>query len=84
MRVVKEPEIVEVASAIHPRRRVVVLRRDDGHFTFVEQYLFVSEYDGKIIAEGWATLQPNGIYASSTIAEREGQAAFARRHRLAY
>jgi hypothetical protein len=87
VQIVKELEIVEVASAIHPgrrqRRRIVVLRRDDGNHTFAEQYFFVSEYEGQIIAEGWQTLRPNGIYASAAIAESEGRAAFERWYRLA-
>jgi hypothetical protein len=82
VQVVKELEVVEVPTAVHPRRRVVVLRRDDGNYTFTEQYFFVSEYEGKIVAQGWATLGPHGIYASAAIAEFEGRAAFARRHQL--
>jgi hypothetical protein len=76
VQVVKELEAVEVAAAIHPRRRIVVLRRDDGYYTFAEQYFFVSEYEGEIIAEGWQTQPPTGIYASAAIAESEGRAAF--------
>jgi hypothetical protein len=83
MQVVKELEIVEVASAIHPRRRIVVLRRDDGLYSFAEQYFFRSEYEGEVIAEGWYTQSSNGIYASAAIAELEGRAAFAHWHRLA-
>jgi hypothetical protein len=83
VRVIKELEIVEVASATHPRRRIVVLRCDDGYFTFAEQYFFVSEYEGEVIAEGWQMLPPNGVYASATVAEHEGRAAFARWHSLA-
>jgi hypothetical protein len=77
MRIVKELEIVEVASAIHPRRRVVILRREDLHYTFAEQYFFISEHEGEIVAEGWQTLSSNGIYASAAIAEFEARAAFA-------
>ena len=71
---------------IHPgrreRRRIVVLRRGDGYYTFAEQYFFISEYEGEIITEGWQTLRPNGIYASAAIAESEAREAFARWHRL--
>lgn len=76
MQVVKQLEEVEVAGAVHPRRRVVVLRRHDGNFTFAEQYYFVSEYDGNIVAQGWATLNPHGVYGSAAIAELEARAAF--------
>ena len=83
MKIVKELEAVEVSDAIHPRRRIVVLQRDDGHFTFAEEYFYISQYEGEIIAEGWQQLPPNGVYATAAIAESEGQAAFARWHRLA-
>lgn len=82
MKIVKELEIVEVRDAIHSKRRIVVLQRDDGYFTFVEEYFYVSEFEGKIIAKGWQQLPPNGIYATAAIAESEGRAAFARWHRL--
>ena len=81
MQVVKELETVEIASAAHSRRRVVVLRRDDGNYTFAEQYFFVSEYEGKVIAQGWHTLPTKGVYATIAIAEFEGRAAFDYRHR---
>jgi hypothetical protein len=79
--VVKELEIVEVATAFHPRRRIVVLRRDDGHYTFAEQYYFISEYEGEIVTEGWRTLPANGVYPNAAVAESEGRAAFALWHR---
>lgn len=78
MQVVKELEIVEVASALHPRRRFVVLQRDDGNYSFALQYFFVSQYEGEIIQQGWATLPPDGIYASADVAEFEGRTAFKR------
>ena len=83
MKIVKELETVEVTDAIHPRRRIVVLQHDDGGFTFAEEYFVVSQYEGEIIAEGWARLPPNGIHATAAIAESEGRAAFASWHRLA-
>jgi hypothetical protein len=83
VKIVKELETVEVQDAIHPRRRIVVLQRDDGLFTFAEEYFYVSKHDGEIIAEGWQQLPPNGIHESAAIAEAEGRAAFALWHRLA-
>jgi hypothetical protein len=82
VQLVKELEAVDVATAPYPRRRVVVLRRDDGNYSFAEQYFFVSEYEGEIIAEGWQTLPPNGVYVTAAIAETEGRAAFAHWYRL--
>jgi hypothetical protein len=52
VKIVKELETLEVPDAIHPRRRIVVMQRDDGHFTFAEEYFYVSQYEGEIIAEG--------------------------------
>jgi hypothetical protein len=80
MQVIKELEAVEVESTL---RRIVVLRRDDGNFRFVEQYFFVDEYEGEIIAQDWERLPPEGIYASAAIAESEGRTLFARGYRLA-
>lgn len=80
MEVVRELEEVDVEGAIHPRRRVVILHRGDGQFAFAEQYYYTSEYEGKVIAEGWATLSPEGIYASVEIALAEGVGAFRTRH----
>lgn len=86
MQIIKELEEVELASRSHPdrrtRRRIVVLQRDDGNYTFAEQYYYVSEYNGDAIAKGWQTLRPNGIHATAEIAEAEGRAAFSRWHAL--
>lgn len=76
MQIVKELDAVQVESAYHSPRRIVVLQREDGWYSYAEQYYFVSEHDGKVIAEGWHTLQADGIYATSEIAEEQGRAAF--------
>lgn len=83
MKVVKELEPVEVTGAIHPRRRLVVLQRDDGHFAVAEEYYYVSEYEGEVIAEGWQQHPARGLYATAEIAEKEGRADFNRRYSLA-
>lgn len=80
--VVRELAPIDVADAIHPRRRIVVLKRDDGHFAFAEEYYYVSEYEGEVIAEGWHRLPSNGVYETADMAETEGRAAFAKWHRL--
>lgn len=84
MRIVKELEVAEIGAALHPRRRMVILRREDGLYAHAEQYHYVSQYEGEIISEGWATLPADGIYSSSQIAEIEGRAAFSQRHGVAY
>lgn len=78
MEIVKTLGTIEDPTALHPRRRVVVLRRADGHYTYAEQYHFVSEHEGEVVAEGWATLPATGIYATAAIAEQEARAAFPR------
>jgi hypothetical protein len=78
MEIVRELKEVEINSTPHPRRRIVVLRREDGCFTVAEQYHYASEYGGEIVAEGWQTLPPNGLYASLELAEAEALAASTR------
>ena len=81
MKLVKVTEAIETVSRAtgKPRqRRVVILQRDDGHFTFAEEYSYKSEYEGKIIAEGWARLPSEGVFATAEIAEAEGQSALVR------
>ncbi|WP_414086030.1 hypothetical protein [Rhizobium sp. BR 314] len=63
---------------------MVILQREDGLYAYAEQYHYVSQYEGEIIAEGWATLPSDGMYATSQIAEIEGRAAFSQRHGVAY
>jgi hypothetical protein len=78
LHVIKQLDEVRHASALHPRRRIVLLQRDDGNFAFAEQYHYVSRHGGDILAEGWATLPPTGIYAAAEIAEAEGRAEMSR------
>lgn len=75
MQIGRALDAVEVASATNPRRRLVILLRKDGHFCFAEQYHYSTCYDGKVIAEGWQTLSPNGIFETAAIAEAEGRAS---------
>jgi hypothetical protein len=85
MKVVKVLDAIDVVSSATgkpQKRRVAILQRDDGLFSFVEEYSFSSEHEGAIIAEGWKQLPPEGIYASAEIAEAEGQLALLQRHRL--
>lgn len=78
MRIIKVLEEVRISSTLHPRRRIEVLQRDDGCFTFAEQYCYVIQHEGEVIEEGWATLPPTGIYAAAPIAEVEGRAEMSR------
>jgi hypothetical protein len=84
MKLVKVSEAIEIVSAATGKpqqRRVAILQRDDGHFTFAEEYSYKSEYEGKIIAEGWQQLPPGGIFESAEVAEAEGWSAFLQRHK---
>lgn len=65
-----------VWNAIFPRRRVVILQRSDGYFSYGEEYYYVSEYEGEIIAEGWAESRECGIYADVESAERDAKAQY--------
>jgi hypothetical protein len=50
-------------------------------YTFAEQYYSFSEWEGKVVAEGWSKrLNPCGIYSSVGIAEAEARLAFYDRH----
>jgi hypothetical protein len=83
MKVIKELEPVDVATASRLRRRIVIVQRRDMYFSFAEEYFYISEYDdGEVIAQGWARLPPEGIYQTDQMAEAEGRATFARRHKL--
>ena len=87
MKVVKVSEAIEIVSVSTGKpqqRRIVILERDDGHFTFAEEYSYKSEYEGEIIAVGWQQLPSEGIFASAEIAEAEGRSALLRRHKQQY
>ena len=83
MQVIKELAATETSSPLHPTRRLVVISRDDGHFGWMEQYYFSNIWQGRVVAEGWVSLNiGGGIYATAEEAERQGRLEFARNHRL--
>lgn len=84
MHVVKELEAVEIVPTHKGRRRIVIIERDDGFYAYAEEYHYVSEHDGEIISQGWATLPCDGIFESLQVAETEGRLAFRVRHGVAY
>jgi hypothetical protein len=78
MKVVKLLEPIKMISATTgepQRRRVAILQREDGYFSFSESYFYTSEYEGEIIAQGWQQLPPEGIFTSAEIAEAEGRSS---------
>jgi hypothetical protein len=74
-------QIVSVSTGEPQQRRIAILQRDDGHFTFAEEYSYKSKYEGEIIAEGWQRLPPEGIFESAELAEAVGKAALLERHK---
>jgi hypothetical protein len=52
----------------------MVLQRNDGLFSFAEEYYFRTEHEGAVIAEGWARLAPEGIFETIEIAAAEARA----------
>jgi len=86
MKVVKVLEAIELVSRATGKpqqRRVAILQRDDGNFSFAEEYFYTSECDGEIIAQGWARLPPEGIFGTAEIAEAEGRSRFLQNHKRA-
>ena len=75
VQVVEALDEVDTGSALHPRRRIVVLLREDGRFTFAEQYHFTSEHDGDVVSEGWQLQRPEGVYADLSDARADAKAA---------
>jgi hypothetical protein len=83
MKVVKVLEAIETVSRATgepQQRRVAILQREDGHFTFAEEYSYRSEYEGEVLAEGWQQLPPEGIFETPEMAEAEGRSTFLKRH----
>jgi hypothetical protein len=74
--VVKIVKMFERKGWPHELRRLVVLERNDGHFSFAEEYYYRTEYDGKIVAEGWARLPPEGIFETVEIAAAEARSRY--------
>ena len=84
MNLVKVLEAIQITSAYTgepQQRRIVILQRDDGHFTFAEEYSYKSEYEGEIIAEGWRRLPTEGIYESAELAETASQSGLFQRYK---
>lgn len=71
MQIVKIIVTFERGNAPHNPRRLVVIQRNDGYFSFAEEYYYRSEYEGEVVAEGWAQLPPEGIFEIIEIAVRE-------------
>jgi hypothetical protein len=76
MKTVKVLDPIQAVSSVTGKpqqRRVVILQRNDGHFSFAEEYFYKSEHDGQVVAEGWQQLPPEGIFLNAEIAEEEAR-----------
>ncbi|MGJ4928652.1 hypothetical protein ACQR1I_13990 [Bradyrhizobium sp. HKCCYLS2038] len=85
MKLVRTLEAVEVATleaGASQQRRVAILQRDDGYFSFALEYAYKSEYEGEVIAEGWHHRYGEGIFESEDAAEHAGRSALASRYRV--
>jgi hypothetical protein len=84
MELIKVLEAIQTVSVVtgKPQQwRVAILRRDDGYFSFAEEYSYKSEYEGQVIAEGWKRQRPEGIFEGIEQAEEAGQLALFQRHK---
>jgi hypothetical protein len=46
----------EVYERTDGKRRVLIIQRLDGSYSFIEQYWYENVYEGKLVARGWADL----------------------------
>jgi len=74
MTLVKIIATFERSEAPFKQRRLVVLQRSNGYFTFAEEYYYQTEYEGKVVAKGgWAHLPLAGIFETVDAAEAEAR-----------
>jgi hypothetical protein len=59
MKTWKTKEIYERADV---KRRVLIIQRLDGNYSFIEQYWYENVYEGKLVAQGWADLRPHASF----------------------
>jgi hypothetical protein len=64
--------VVKILEKSGGKRRVKVVRRDDGIYGLMAEFWYRSEWEGKLLSEGWKSFDgPHFSYASFEIAERE-------------
>ncbi|GLS23408.1 hypothetical protein GCM10007874_64290 [Labrys miyagiensis] len=70
-------KIEKILTSQNSLRRVVIIRREDGTYSTREEYWYRNEYEGVVIAEGWAPLPAEpSFYPTAEIAEREALLAY--------
>lgn len=57
----------------NPKERLRIIERTDGFFTIAAEYYYRSVHGGRVIAEGWATRETDGIFATFELAQREAR-----------
>jgi hypothetical protein len=73
VKVLEPIQTVSAATGKPQQRRMVIVQRDDGHFSFAEEYSYRSEYEGEVVAEGWRRLPAEGIFLDAETAEVEAR-----------
>ena len=67
----------KILESADETRRVLIVARHDGAFALVVQKRRQSVSDGRLVAQGWASLPASAsIYETVEIAEREARAQF--------
>jgi hypothetical protein len=70
-------ETVKILETTNPERRVLIVRRGDGHYGLVAERWYRNVWEGRLIKEGWIpTGRPSSIFATAEIAEREARGKF--------
>jgi hypothetical protein len=65
----------EITSELYEAeaRRVLILRREDGFYCFVEQSFQPPEPEDEVYLGQWVTKMQSGLYATADAAERDAQ-----------
>lgn len=54
------------------KERVLILRHESGAFALLPQYWYSNVYEGKLVAEGWASAaRPASLFADVDLAEQQ-------------
>ena len=68
--------VVKILDGADGKRRVLVVKRDDGKFGLRAERRYLNTHDGEI-ADGWAPLlSPGSAFQTPELAEREARATF--------
>jgi hypothetical protein len=63
-------EIVKVLPGQEGHRRVAIVRRSDGFFELRPEKWYQNEWEGQVIAQGWApTVGRSGVFETAYLAE---------------